>query len=151
MVQYKVQRLALKMHLRWSKPLSSTFLHRVSLYTGWANHTYSDNVMYYIKFYPQDQFLFTRRRRYYTWLQRQTKIDLGIKLNKAATGVLRFQVTRYMQLVGRNWTGSWFVRFYFCLFPMKPPGSFNWRMPACRAGGCWFKPWPDQHSGSLNN
>ena len=110
MAQYKVQRLALKMHSRWSKPLSSTFLHWVSLYTGWAHHTYSDNVMYYIKF----------THRYYNWLQRQTKIDLGIKLNRAGT---RFQVTRYIQLVRRNWTGSRFVRFYFSLFPMKPPGS----------------------------
>lgn len=42
--------------------------------------------MYYIKFYSQDQFLFTHR--YYTWLQRQTKIDLGIKLNRAGTSVL---------------------------------------------------------------
>ena len=33
--------------------------------------------MYYIKF----------THRYYNWLQRQTKIDLGIKLNRAGTSV----------------------------------------------------------------
>ena len=50
--------------------------------------------MYYIKFYPQDQFLFTRC--YYTQgYKGKKKIDLGIKLNRAVTSVLRFQVTRY--------------------------------------------------------
>ena len=32
----------------------------------------------------------------------------------------------------------------------RPVGSVG-RIPDYRAGGRGFKPWPDQHSGSLNN